>query len=107
MKKRVTDLAEGKLITISLVRAVLLSLFSLSFTPLFSQQMTGLGFDNYNGAAGSQINPAFLTNSKVYMDINLGTADFFIENDMGYFNKDSTSFISLVHMAWSDSIPKP
>ncbi len=103
MKKRVTSLAEGKLITIFLVRTVLLSLFSFTFTPLFSQQMTGLGFDNYNGAAGSQINPAFLTNSKVYMDINLGTADFFIENDMGYFNKDSTSFMSLVHMAWKHS----
>ena len=71
----------------------------LSGQSLFSQQMLGLGFDNYNGAAGANLNPAFLTNSKVYLDVNLITADFFLENNIGYINKDSTNFWDLVRMA--------
>ena len=71
----------------------------LSGQSFFSQQMLGLGFDNYNGAAGANLNPAFLTNSKVYLDVNLITADFFLENNIGYINKDSTNFWDLVRMA--------
>ena len=74
---------------------------------LYAQQMTPLGFDNYNGAAGAMLNPAFLTNSKVYLDINLTTADFFLENNMGYLDKDSTGFWDLVHMITRPSYRGP
>jgi hypothetical protein len=60
--------------------------------------MLGLGFDNYNGSAGAMLNPAFLTNSKVYLDVNLITTDIFTENNIGYFDKDSTRFWDLVRM---------
>lgn len=82
---------------------MLFGLFLLSGQSLFSQQMLGLGFDNYNGAAGATLNPAFLTNSKVYLDVNLVTADFFLDNNMGYISKDSTNFWDLVRMAGSSS----
>ncbi len=78
---------------------MLSGVFLFSAQSLFSQQMLGLGFDNYNGAAGAALNPAFLTNSKVYLDVNLITADFFLENNIGYINKDSTGFWDLVRMA--------
>ena len=60
---------------------ILIGLLFLSGQNIFSQQMLGLGFDNYNGSAGAILNPAFLTNSKVYLDVNLMTADFFTENN--------------------------
>jgi len=101
MKNRTTVC--GKVIPTCFVRFMLLGIFLLSGTTLFSQQMPGLGFDNYNGSAGATLNPAFLTNSKVYLDINLITTGFFLENNMGYLNKDSTSFLDLVQMAWNKS----
>ncbi len=93
----------GKIISIYIVRFVLVGIILLSGKALFSQQMLGLSFDNYNGAAGATLNPAFLTNSKVYLDVNLVTADFFIENNIGYINKDSTGFWELVQMAGKKS----
>ncbi len=86
-------------ISIRLAGFILFVVLLLYGQSLFSQQMLGLSFDNYNGAAGATLNPAFLTNSKVYLDVNLGTADFFLENNIGYINKDSTNFRDLVQMA--------
>ena len=79
----------------------------LSAHMLFAQQMTPSGFDNYNGSAGALLNPAFLTGSKVYLDINLATADFFLENNMGYLDKDSTGFWDLVRMISKPSYQGP
>ncbi len=86
-------------ISIGFVRFVLIGLVLFIGKGLMAQQMLGLGFDNYNGAAGAALNPASLTNSKVYLDVNLITADFFLESNMGYFDKDSTSLWKLMQMA--------
>ena len=85
-------------LSIGFVRFVLIGLVLFIGKGLEAQQMLGLGFDNYNGAAGAALNPAFLTNSKVYLDVNLITAGFFMENNMGYVDKDSTSFWELAQM---------
>ncbi|UBM61624.1 DUF5723 family protein [Candidatus Sulfidibacterium hydrothermale] len=85
----------------------LIILFSGGYSTLTAQQMTGLGFDNYNGAAGAMLNPAFLSNSKVYLDANLITTDVFAENNMGYFDKDTTSFWDLVRMVTKPSYQGP
>ncbi len=79
----------------------------LTTTDLSAQQATALGFDNYNGSAGAMLNPAFLTNSKVYLDVNIASGDFFFENNMGYLNKDSTGFWDLVHMVTRPSYQGP
>jgi len=89
----------GNVISFCFLKLALLGLFLFFGKVLSAQQMLGLGFDNYNGAAGASLNPAFLTNSKVYLDVNLITADFFLENNMGYVDKDSTSFWGLVKSA--------
>ncbi len=88
-----------KIATTCIFKYILISLLFLSGQNIFSQQMLGLGFDNYNGSAGAMLNPAFLTNSKVYLDVNLITADIFTENNIGYIGKDSTGFWDLVRMA--------
>ena len=88
-----------KIATTCILKYILISLLFLSGQNIFSQQMLGLGFDNYNGSAGAMLNPAFLTNSKVYLDVNLITADIFTENNIGYIGKDSTGFWDLVRMA--------
>ncbi len=101
MKNSIT--ACGRTISTCLAGVMLFGVLLFSGQSLFSQQMLGLGFDNYNGAAGAALNPAFLTNSKVYLDVNLITADFFLENNIGYINKDSTNFWDLVRMARKNS----
>ncbi len=78
------------------VKTFAIAILLFSANALYSQQMNGVTFDNYNGAAGAMLNPAFLSNSKVYLDINLATTDLFAENNMGYFDKDSTGFWELV-----------
>ncbi len=95
--------------SLSLVRFLffLIILFSGKYNLLKAQQMTGLGFDNYNGAAGAMLNPAFLSNSKVYLDVNLMITDVFAENNMGYFDKDSTSFWDLARMITKPSYQGP
>jgi hypothetical protein len=89
---------KGKSISVSGIKTGAVIFLFLWAHTLFGQQMTPFGFDNYNGSAGAMLNPAFLTNSKVYLDINLATADFFLENNMGYLDKDSTGFWDLVRM---------
>ena len=97
-----------RFVSTCLVRTILFVIFLLfPGASLFSQDMVGIGFDNYNGSAGAALNPAFLTNSKVYLDVNLATADFFLENNMGYLDKDSTGFWDLVRMSVKKSYQGP
>ena len=97
MMKRI--LSYGKIAATCIFKYILIGLLFLSGQNIFSQQMLGLGFDNYTGSAGAMLNPAFLTNSKVYLDVNLITTDIFTENNIGYIDKDSTDFWDLVRMA--------
>ncbi|GMT45628.1 MAG: hypothetical protein IEMM0006_1460 [bacterium] len=90
-----------------IIKYILIGLLFLSGQNIFSQQMLGLGFDNYNGSAGAILNPAFLTNSKVNLDVNLMTADFFTENNIGYIGNSSTGFWDFVRMARNNASPNP
>ncbi len=92
-------LSYGRIAAICIFKYILIGLLFLSGQNIFSQQMLGLGFDNYNGSAGAMLNPAFLTDSKVHIDVNLITTDIFMENNIGYIDKDSTGFWDLVRMA--------
>jgi len=55
---------------------------------LKSQELLGLGFSNYSGISGRNINPAFLTGSKVFLDVNLVSASVFLENNFAYIPKN-------------------
>ena len=52
-----------------------------------AQEMWGVVNSNYAGINSSLINPANLLHSKLYLDINIVTADFFFENNALYIHK--------------------
>jgi hypothetical protein len=58
-----------------------------------SQEMLGLVTSNFAGSNGSIINPANLHASKLYMDINLMTFDFFVQNNYLYIHAKDYSFL--------------
>lgn len=66
------------------------------------QEMLGLGFSNYSGISGENINPAFLTGSKVYLDINVVGAGISFENNFGYIPQGNATIWSVLR---GDSLP--
>ncbi|MBE0652042.1 MAG: hypothetical protein IH595_14540 [Bacteroidales bacterium] len=67
------------------------------------QEMLGLGFSNYSGISGKNINPAFLTGSKVYLDVNLVGAGISIENNFAYIPSGGATIWSIIR---GDSLPE-
>ena len=65
----------------------LLGLIS-TFNIAQSQEMLGLTMGNYKGITGVMINPASMTTNKVYLDINLATANVFLRNNFAYLPKE-------------------
>lgn len=75
------------------VIAILLIIFSIKAS---GQEMLGLGFSNYSGISGKNINPAFLTGSKVYLDVNIIGGGLSIENNFGYIPHDSNNIWTIL-----------
>ncbi len=76
-----------------LVKQTIASITVLSFVlvinhAVVAQEMLGVTLGNYSGIAGVMINPASMTSNKVYLDINLVTADVFIRNNFAYIPKE-------------------
>jgi len=71
----------------SKVKYRVLSLFILMTTSVISvgQSMTGLTFSTYSGVTSSVLNPAMMTGSRVYIDINIIGGNSFFDNDMIFF----------------------
>ena len=65
----------------------LLGLIS-TFNIAQSQEMLGLTMGNYKGITGVMINPASMTTNKVYLDINIVTANVFLRNNFAYLPKE-------------------
>ncbi len=65
---------------------MLISLIML--TGLRAQEMPGVTMGNYSGIAGTMLNPASMTTNKVYLDINLVSADIFVRNNFAYLPKE-------------------
>lgn len=65
---------------------ILLFLFAVAHTN--AQELLGLTLGNYSGTAGLLINPAGMTTNKVYLDINLVTANLFARNNFAYLPKE-------------------
>ncbi|NOX86287.1 MAG: hypothetical protein GXO86_10045 [Chlorobi bacterium] len=63
------------------------SLFSLLAISVitYGQSMTGLTFSTYSGVSSAIVNPALMTGSKVFVDINVVGGSSFLENDMVFF----------------------
>jgi hypothetical protein len=69
-----------------------------------AQEMWGISMSNNAGSSGVLLNPTSIINSKLYMDINLFTADIFFENNYGYIHKEDYSLFKF--MTTSNSFPK-
>ncbi len=57
--------------------------FSLSVI-IQAQEMLGVGLSNYSGSMSTLYNPAMLTNTKNFLDINIVSTDLFFRNNMYY-----------------------
>jgi hypothetical protein len=67
-------------------KIIILILLTIVFIPVKAQEMLGIVNSNYAGSVGSIINPSSIVNSKLYMDINLITADIFAQNNYLYIH---------------------
>jgi hypothetical protein len=74
--------------------AIFLVLFFLTsgIKSLYSQEMLGIVNSSYSGITGTLINPAVTVTSPFYIDINLVSADVFIENNNIYMAKEEYRF---------------
>ena len=76
---------------------LLLVLLLLSGIHTKGQEMLGVAFSVYNGVSSASLNPAFLTGTKVYMDVNAMSGDFSLANDMVYFPSENNTLIKSMH----------
>lgn len=76
---------------------VLLFVFTIitifSTTKMYGQEMNVLAFSNYSGISGGLLNPALMTGSKVYLDINILGGVVSGSNDMAYFQPDNRTIL--------------
>ncbi len=72
-------------------RTTLLLIVVLLGVNCYSQEMLGIVNSNYAGSNAILINPASLTNSKVYLDINVITANVFLDNNYLYIHNEDYS----------------
>ncbi len=61
-----------------------------------AQEMWGITTSNYAGSTGALLNPCAINTSKLYMDINIVTADIFFENDYAYIHRHDYSVFRLI-----------
>ena len=66
-----------------------------TFNINYSQDMLGIINSNYAGTNAIHINPAFMTNSKLCMDINIITVNPTIQNNYLYFDKENYNISAL------------
>lgn len=79
-------------VTLNFVRSLVPLFILLGTKPLFAQEMLGIVNSNYAGITGAVINPAVTVTSPFYLDINLVTANIFVENNYIYLAKDEYRF---------------
>lgn len=60
------------------------------------QEMLGTVFSNYSGINSAIINPALMTGSKAYLDVNIIGADVFFKNNWGYIPKEGDNIWNLI-----------
>ena len=53
-------------------------------TPVTGQEMLGVTYGNYNGLTGTLLNPAIMTNTKNYLEVNFIAGDIFAFNNAAY-----------------------
>lgn len=65
-------------------------------TGLRGQELWGITTSNYAGSTGALLNPSSISTSKLYLDINIVTADFFLENNYLFIHKQDYNLFKYV-----------
>jgi hypothetical protein len=79
----------------SILFFVSLVICSVHQEPAFSQEMLGATLGNYSGVNGIQLNPSSMLGSKAYLDINLLSADAFLQNNYLYMARKEYNLTGL------------
>jgi hypothetical protein len=74
-----------------LLRTTVLLLLLTLVKTVDSQEMWGVVNSNFAGSNGALLNPSSIVTSKLYMDINLVTADVYVENNYLYIHASDYS----------------
>ena len=61
-----------------------------------AQEMWGIATSNFAGSSGIMLNPCAISTSKLYMDINILTADVFFENNYAYIHNEDYSLFKYI-----------
>jgi len=71
-------------------RSILVWLFLLlTFVNSYSQERLGLTTSNYSGVNGVWLNPSSIVNYRQYLDINVASGGFSVDNDYLYIDKSN------------------
>jgi hypothetical protein len=54
----------------------------------FSQEKSGIALSNFGGINAAHLNPSSLVHSKIFYDVNLVSANFFVENNFLYIHQE-------------------
>ena len=71
------------------ISQIVLALILSGSSAVNGQEMLGVVFSDYSGISSASINPALLTGTKVFMDINIISGDIFLANNMFYFTREN------------------
>jgi hypothetical protein len=72
-------------------RLITLVLVLLLSAGLKGQEMLGVAFSIYSGISTAAINPALLTGTRVFMDVNIISGNVSVANDMIYFAPENNT----------------
>ncbi len=61
-----------------------------------AQEKYGLNTTNFGGINSAQLNPASTINSKLFLDINLASGGFFLENNFIFIHKEDYNLLNLL-----------
>jgi len=77
----------------TLIIFILLVLANVRFVN--AQEMIGAVFGNYSGITSAMINPALMTGSKAYININIVSSDVYVKNNWAYIPKEDKTLWDL------------
>lgn len=72
--------------------------------PGMAQEMWGLVSGNYAGINAAHLNPSSMLHSRLYLDVNVATAELFLENNAFYIHREDFKPVSFLRS--SDNLPE-
>ncbi len=79
------------------MKKILIILLVVLLNVCKGQEMNGVITGNYAGVNSIFINPALMIDLKVYLDVNIMSADVFFQNNYLYFPKEDYSFVDFLN----------